>query len=557
MRFHAVYRTELLLKKLSVSFLLPCIIFSACNKELEVNPAGEDNERNDTISGNSPKGCFIPVISDSLIIVEVTKDNKLFTLLLEDSTIISIPSECITEYQVDHDNWCLTITYYDSAEYTFPFLGDNLSLNDSNIVLDPYGNAPLSALLEFDTPLPRNIKISVEGKSDESAEISGQFELFTKHHKIPVYGLYFDHENMVEVGVLDCFGNARLTRNVMIRTGPHLRPRAGNMNIIHNNFEEHQKNRMFLIENAIYDRGGDIRWHTTTEGTRFYNLANNQVAIQVFSDRGNISPEPDILIINYLGEILHKYYVPHKVHHEISEKNPGGNLLVASNAEMYNSILDDTEDLILEIEKRSGEVVKSWDLRDIFDPTRERLWKEGINDWCHLNSIQYDSSDNTLLISSKLQYFVSKIDYDTGDIIWILGNHENWKEKWQPYLLTPQNFDESIDPDADWPYAQHMPRMTREGSIIVYDNGGERPGGEYTRAVEYRIDVENMTVNKVWDYHLDIYAKALGSVYVYNDGSVQIGHGYNGRFLEVTHDNEVLFEATMLGYYRSYPVQFY
>ncbi len=557
MRFYAVNRTGLLLKKLAVSFLLPFIIFFACNTDLEVNPVGNDKESNDTITGDEPIGCIIPVINDSIIIVDVTKDNKFFTLILEDSTIISMPSECITEYLVDHDNWCLTITYYDSADYTFPFLGNNLPLKDSNIVLNPYGNAPQSALLEFDTPLPRNIRISVEGKSDESADISGKFELFTKHHKIPVYGLYFDHENKVEVGVLDCFGNDRLIREVVIRTGPYLRPRAGNMDITHNNFEEHQKNRMFLIENAIYDGGGDIRWYTTVEGTRYYNLANNQVAIQVYSDRGSFGPGPDIIIINYLGEILHKYYVPHKVHHEISEKNPGGNLLVASNAEMYHSISDDTEDLIVEIDRQTGSVVKTWDLRDIFDPTRERLWREQTNDWCHLNSIQYDSSDNTLLISSKLQYFVSKIDYDTGDIIWILGNHENWKERWQPYLLTPLNFDESIDPDADWPYAQHMPRMTGEGNIIVYDNGGERPGGEYTRAVEYRIDVEKMTVEKIWDYPIDRYARALGSVYVYDDGSIQIGHGLKCHLLEVTHDDEVLFNAYMQGFYRSYPVQFY
>ena len=98
---------------------------------------------------------------------------------------------------------------------------------------------------------------------------------------------------------------------------------------------------------------------------------------------------------------------------------------MGTNAAPYLSIEDDTEDAIVELDRQSGEVVKFWDLRDIFDPERERIWTEMPNDWCHLNSIQYDSTDNSLLISSKLQSFISKIDYETGRIRWIFGNHHN------------------------------------------------------------------------------------------------------------------------------------
>ena len=73
--------------------------------------------------------------------------------------------------------------------------------------------------------------------------------------------------------------------------------------------------------------------------------------------------------------------------------------------------------MIVELDRKSGSVVKEWNLREIFDPLRPRLWTESINDWCHLNSIQYDETDNSLLISSKLQCFISKIDYDTGEIL--------------------------------------------------------------------------------------------------------------------------------------------
>jgi arylsulfate sulfotransferase len=218
---------------------------------------------------------------------------------------------------------------------------------------------------------------------------------------------------------------------------------------------------------------------------------------------------------------------------------------------------DDTEDMIIEIERLSGKVAKEWDLRNIFDPDRKRLWEEQKSDWCHLNSIQYDSSDNTLLISSKLQYFIAKIDYDTGDIKWILGNHENWEEPWQPYLLEPLNFDTTSNQDEDWPYAQHMPRLTADNTIMVYDNGGNRPGGNYTRAVEYKVDPESMTVERLWSFEMDEFASALGSVHVYEDNSVQVGHGLHGIVYEVDRNENLLFKASLKSYYRVYPIKLY
>jgi arylsulfate sulfotransferase len=331
------------------------------------------------------------------------------------------------------------------------------------------------------------------------------------------------------------------------------------MNVITNSFSPDQKNRLFLIQNSIYDGAGDIRWYTTHGGTTFHPLSDHLIAIQVYGDRASTStpPGPEIKIINLMGELLSSYEVPSRNHHEIIEKIPGGNLLVPTNAEEYFDISDDTEDRIIEIDRESGEIVKEWDLSTIFDPERPRLWVEQKNDWCHLNSIQFDPTDNTLLISSKLQYFISKIDYDSGDIKWILGNHENWKEPWQPYLLTPLNFDTTAHPDQDYTYAQHMPRLRKNGNVIVYDNGGHRPGGAYTRAVEFRVDPENMTVEKIWSYDLDDVATAVGSIHIYEDESVQIGHGGKDWFYEVSRNGQVLFEASMRSFYRSYPFDFY
>jgi arylsulfate sulfotransferase len=313
-----------------------------------------------------------------------------------------------------------------------------------------------------------------------------------------------------------------------------------------------------MANNAIFDTEGYVRWYSKFRGQKYYPIANGLIAIQLWGDRGEaVTVFEDIRVINLMGQQVQIFDVPNRLHHEINEKTPEGNLLVATNAQPYIDNSTDTEDMIAEIDRKAHIVVKTWDLRDIFDPTRTRLKTEKPNDWCHLNSIEYDVTDNTLLISSKLQYFVAKIDYETGEIKWIFGNHENWKEPWRKYLLTPTNFDTLVHPDRDWVYAQHMPRLTGDGNVIVYDNGRERPGGDFCRIHEFRVNETNMTVEKIWTHDFPFSTGSMGSVQICENGNVLVGHGARGVITEVTRENEVVFEAKLGKFYRTYSMQFY
>ncbi len=535
-------------------FLLMAIIFfSSCNKENMKPSLGRGNGR----SGLDSTECFIAEIDSINIIKEITADRRNIHFQLESNEWVRIRKGCVLNYSVQPESWNVELLMKDSSIINLPFLGNSFHIADDSIFLNPSGFAPLTALVKFNTPVPRKIKVSIEGKSEKSADISHIFEDNSIKHEIPVYGLYPEYQNTVEISVLDYFNRPVITHSLSIQTEPVKRVQSGEMSVIENNYSPEQKNRLFLIQNAIYDGAGDIRWYTDHGGQKYYRLTKGLIGIQAFPDKAWIGEGPDIKIINLLGEIVDTFDVPHRMHHEINEKTSGGNLLVATNAEPYFTTADDTEDMIIEIDRESGAIVKEWDLRDIFDKERERIWIENVNDWCHLNSIEYDSTDNTLLISSKLQYFLSKIDYETGAIKWICGNHENWKEPWQPYLLEPVNFDTTEHPDHDWTYAQHMPRLTGRGTFMVYDNGMSRPGTDYTRAVEYRVDTENMTVEKVWSYDLNDAARSLGSVQIYDDYSVQIGHGNKGYLYEVSRDKEILFKGKLMTFYRSYAIRLY
>lgn len=58
------------------------------------------------------------------------------------------------------------------------------------VLLNPYGNSPLSAYILFETKDACKVTMTVAGKTKE-ADITAEFEK-TKKHRIPVVGLYPD-----------------------------------------------------------------------------------------------------------------------------------------------------------------------------------------------------------------------------------------------------------------------------------------------------------------------------------------------------------------------------
>jgi len=59
-----------------------------------------------------------------------------------------------------------------------------------------------------------------------------------------------------------------------------------------------------------------------------------------------------------------------------------------------------------------------------------------------------------------------------------------------------------------WPYHTHAPSITPQGTILLFDNGNYRarpfvpqflPNKSYSRAVEYAIDTDNMSIRQVWE----------------------------------------------------------
>ena len=153
---------------------------------------------------------------------------------------------------------------------------------------------------------------------------------------------------------------------------------------------------------------------------------------------------------------------------------------------------------------------------------------------------------------------------------WILGNPGNWKQPWSDKLLAPLG-------DVDWAYHQHDCSITPGGNILCFDNGNNRavpfgdkmpPGDSYSRAVEFSVDEDAMTVRQVWSYGdgangnegEKLFACYQGGAYrLPQTGNTFITFGgictldgaptddveqgfARARLVEVTPDNEIVFD---------------
>ncbi len=152
---------------------------------------------------------------------------------------------------------------------------------------------------------------------------------------------------------------------------------------------------------------------------------------------------------------------------------------------------------------------RSWDNFEITDATHELL-SAPLIDYAHINAIE-PLDDGNILISSRHMDEITKINTLTGEIIWRLGGENN--------QFTFLNDEERFS-------HQHAIRMLPNGNITLFDNGNFH-STPHSRAVEYKIDEFNKTVELVWQYRNspDNYGFALGYVQRLPNGNTLIGWG--------------------------------
>ncbi len=443
-------------------------------------------------------------------------------------------------------------------------------LSNVSLIGNPNPTVPLAAILSLTTNEPSELTLNIND-GDRSWSVTPNDQMVTQH-EVPVIGLRAGRVHTITASLQDADGNETLSEGLTFETPPLPDAFPTPVVTVHNPDAMEPGVTVFNVNGRwgptgaaepanfspaiIVNDAGEIIWYYLPGVHRVHDIrriSNGNFVYEVW-------PGTDgMLEIDMLGNIVNRWHFTGTVkevhegsipvatdtfHHDYVELPNGNFLLMSSESRVIDDWHTSYEDLngprepgnvigdvIIEM-TRAGDVLREWKLHDIIDPyrlgynsMREDFWANHydgvvdgvVYDWTHGNAIIHEEEDNSFVLSLPYQDAVVKISMDTGELVWILGNPDNWGEPWSDKLLTPVG-------DVEWSYKHHAISHTENGTYLLFDNGVARSSppddrmaleDSYSRAVEYAVNEETMEVSQPWVYGPDdeaFYGRYLGDV---------------------------------------------
>ncbi|MDO5046387.1 aryl-sulfate sulfotransferase [Campylobacter sp.] len=486
------------------------------------------------------------------------------------------------------------------------------------VVVNPYDSAPLTAVIKNGGYSISKAKVTIvpkPGGQTISYEVADKH--LRTHGGIPVFGMYPDYQNTVEVEYTKTYKGKeeRIKETYKIYAPAIYLEATGHPSQKGALFDKIEvikaptkkfENRLYYVNNFynktgkgtkvvwnnpaggalewnytpsnfILDTKGEVRWYL--EPSKIYDLKKpfNAGVMMGFKQNpdgamtwgyGQRYVKYDILGREIFNRELPASY--NDFSHSMDVMDNGHYLLRVANANYKRADgknVRTVRDIIVEVD-RDGNVVDDWRLYEILDPyrdvvlkvldqgavclnidaskaghtaTTDELMQMDENDkwgdivgsgpgrnWAHVNSVDHDPSDDSIIISSRHQNAVIKIGRDKK-VKWIIGGHKGWSEKFKDALLQPVDKNgkkivceddytkcpgyESEKGGFDWQYTQHtafrIDSKSKKGIVYltVFDNGDSRgfeqpamAGMKYSRAVVFKVDEKAKTVEQIWEY---------------------------------------------------------
>ena len=344
--------------------------------------------------------------------------------------------------------------------------------------------------------------------------------------RLPVYGLYAGYTNSVTLRFGFADGSAQvLTTSITttpysdptgIYTSPTiLKQRAVGASLGFNFFYI----KSGIASPIVLDTDGEIRWAVPGVATAGSSaLQDDEFVI------GNAA-NPTVQRVRLDGTIEQDALGLSSVanfHHNIDFGKTG--LLAEINTVSAGGLVNE-ESNVIEM-NAEGTVFNHWDLAAIIsaymasmgdDPSA--FVRSGA-DWFHNNATAYDPSDDSILVSSR-ENFVIKLDYQTGAIIWILGDPTKY---WYTFAsLRAKAL--TLAPGGLYPIGQHAISITSSGHLLLFNDGyasvsqpAGAPTGEnrsYSAVSAYSIDAGTMSATNIWNFDngQSVYSPVCSSAY--------------------------------------------
>ena len=404
----------------------------------------------------------------------------------------------LNQKATNHNELTEKVSMVDSEyEIEKKFKVNGYTLDNPNIILNPYGNSPLTALVLFETEQELDVKVTITGK-DKLTTYTHTFSK-TKEHYLPIYGLYADSNNKI---IIECGNNKKeiyiqtekLPENMILPTSI----KANKSKLTNDLYFYTPSSSGYTV---AYDVNGEVRWYLTNYALwKIDRLQNGHLLVSTERLINNPYYMTGLYEIDLLGKIYTEFSLEGGYHHDYYEME-NGNLLVASDD--FNNEDGTVEDYIVELDRTTGKVIKTFDLKKVLNMEDGQSENYTSYDWFHNNSVWYDKKTDSITLSGRHQDAVINISYQTGKLNWIIGDSTNWSSEYQKYFFTP------VGDNFEWQWSQHAAMITPEGYVFLFDNGNNKSknkdeyvdaSNSYSRGVMYKIDTENMTIEQVFEY---------------------------------------------------------
>ena len=416
---------------------------------------------------------------------------------------------------------CIVISMHAQCVYAQPAVTAGPVL-----VMNPSGAVPLVGVVTMSTNTPAFASLTVtDDRNGRGFRV--EFPDPQTEHALQVLGLKPERTYTIAVAAAVTRGGAPFfTAALHTQTGP-LPSDFPTLELLASDPAEIEPGLILLDRAGTYmmvvDQQGEVVWYSTVGGQDAQLLPDgNVLALRPQACPGCGVP----FVMDLLGNVLAQLRPAGEtepLHHDVFPTENGTLLTLGfSSALVTDFPASETDPLAVQttvvrdepiIEYLpTGEVIRKHFLQDIIDPRRIgydslQPTDQGV-DWVHANAVLYDARDDSIVVSLRSQDAVVKFARQTGELIWILANHENWNPAFEPYLLKPVG-------RFRWQYHQHAPMWTPQGTLLLFDNGNHRTSpfdgkpkiadkDNYSRAVEYAIDEQTMEVRQVWEWVSDI-----------------------------------------------------
>ena len=455
---------------------------------------------------------FILVRKPSKVLENGEPINENFTFLIESGDAVEVKTSDLIRQQKEMSEEILNT--YKKGKY---------SITNPLVINDPYGASPLTALVMFKTNKEEKVVLTIKGKHNDDLKVT--FEA-SKDHYIPVYGLYPEYKNTVIVETESGKSNTLTIETTSMGL-------TGEVTVLNNELGNSNGNFYFGTAaigtaNVAYDNYGEPRWFLLPDyGKGMTMLSNGHLLLSDISVGPEINASGGMIEVDMFGFVHHEYDLTGGYHHEAFEMENGDIIVLTSDIESRM-----IEDFVTVIDRKTGTDKKVFNLYKTVSAIDPNLISDTDLAWAWLNGVYYDKNTNELLLSFRNRNSVVSLDYDTGNIKWILGDIRYWSSAFEKYIL------KGVGSEFTYPLGQHSPSIDANHNLSIFNNGYNAYKEEthtcgYFRnsasyAMTYKIDEANMTAEVTYKFGgQEYFSYALSSYNQTYDGNTLFNSGWH------------------------------